>query len=129
MFATLASGYKSAFLGKGRRVVDAEEAAREMSLLLLRGKPSMKVLLVGGAVCMIDEGPAPAAENGACGWAAAAELADCADLRGCAILYRSASGLWERLLVNGDRTITETRALGRGMTPEEAVGMLGGGEM
>jgi hypothetical protein len=104
--------------------VEIEEAARKISLLLDSGRSLVKVVLVGGTVCMIDEGPPRAGESGAFGWAAAAELADCADLRGCVILYRSASGLWERLVVNGDRTITETRLLGQGMTPEEAVTML-----
>lgn len=110
--------------GKELRGMEIEEVARKISLLLDGGRFLMKVLLVRGTVCMIDECPARAGESGAFGWAAAAELADCADLRGCVILYRSASGLWERLVVNEDRTITETRILGRGMTPEEAVTML-----
>jgi hypothetical protein len=109
---------------EGAVAVDAEEAAREISHLS-GGKSLTKVLLVGGAVCMIDEDPAHAGENAACGWVAAAELADSADLRECVILYRSAAGLWERLVVNGDRTITETQALRGDMTPEEAVRRLG----
>jgi hypothetical protein len=104
--------------------VNAEDAAREMSRLFADCKLSTKVLLVDGAVCVVDSCGAREAlnaEENACRWAMIAEFADNIDLRSCVILYRSVSGLWERLIVNDDKTITETRALGYGMTPEEAV--------
>jgi hypothetical protein len=114
--------------GKGRRSVNAEEAAKEMSQLFAALRPAVVVSLIDGVVCVIDDGVVGASGDYACQWVAVAELADNMDLRGCVILYRGGSGLWERLIVNEDKTITETQTLGRGMAPDEAVRHLKGPE-
>jgi hypothetical protein len=104
--------------------MDARDVAKKISRQFAGSKGSTKVSLVDGAVCVVDSDIARAAENDPCQWLVVAELADSVDLRGCVILYRGVSGLWERLIVNDDKTITETQALGYWMTPEEALKQL-----
>jgi hypothetical protein len=104
--------------------MNAEDAVKKMSRQFADCKASIKVSLVEGTICVIDDDIARIDENDVCQWVMVAEFADNIDLRGCVILYRSASGLWERLIVNDDKTITETQALGYWMTPEEAVKQL-----
>jgi hypothetical protein len=110
--------------------MNAEDAAKKMSQQFADCKSSTNVLLVDGTICVIDgviaRAPEKAekTEKNACQWVMVAEFADNIDLRGCVILYRSVYGMWERLIVNDDKTITETQALGYGMTPEDAVKQL-----